>query len=286
MNPKPDTRIEYIRRINRLTEYITEHLEDELDLNRLAQMSNLSPYHFHRIVKAFLGEPLGAYIGRLRVEKAARSLRYTDLPVQEIAFSVGYDSPSSLTKVFNQYYGISPTEFRNNKNFIIMKPATINTELNLKAPQIKELEEKTALYIRQTGEYSSLDFESAYTQLWGCVKEQKLFSAGIEHICVYHDDPKVTESDKLRTDICLVIKKTATPSGEVGIKTISGGKYAIFLYQGSYDNLGAVYDTIFGHWLPESGCTLRDAPCFEKYISNPKVTAPEKLKTEIYVPIE
>ena len=127
MNPKPDTRIEYIRRINRLTEYITEHLEDELDLNRLAQMSNLSPYHFHRIVKAFLGEPLGAYIGRLRVEKAARSLRYTDLPVQEIAFSVGYDSPSSLTKVFNQYYGISPTEFRNNKNFIIMKPATINT---------------------------------------------------------------------------------------------------------------------------------------------------------------
>ncbi len=166
-----------------------------------------------------------------------------------------------------------------------MKPAAINTELNLKAPKIKELEEKTALYIRQTGSYSSLDFESAYTQLWGCVKEQKLFSAGTEHICVYYDDPKVTESEKLRTDICLVIKKPAVPQGEIGVKTISGGKYAVFLYQGSYDKLGMVYDTIFGHWLPESGCTLRDAPCFEKYISNPKVTAPEKLKTEIYVPI-
>lgn len=285
MQTKTTTQNEYTRRINRLTEYINIHIEEDLDLNKLAQICNLSPYHFHRITKAFLGEPLGAYIGRLRVEKAARSLRYTNLSVQEIAFSVGYNSPSSLTKVFNQHYGISPTEFRNNKNFVIMKPAIINTELNLKAPKIKELEEKTALYIRQTGEYSSLDFESAYTRLWGCVKEQKLFSAGIEHICVYHDDPKVTDSDKLRTDICLAIRKPAIPNGEIGIKTINGGKYAIFLHQGSYDNLGSVYDTIFGHWLPESECTLRDAPCFEKYISNPKVTAPEKLKTEIYVPI-
>ncbi len=286
MNPKPDTRIEYIKRINRLTEYINEHLDEELDLSTLAELCNLSPYHFHRVVKAFLGESLGAYIGRLRVEKAARSLRYTDMPVQEVAFSVGYNSPSSLTKVFNQYYGISPTEFRNNKNFVIMKKAVINPELNLKAPKILELEEKTALYIRLTGEYSSLDFGSAYTKLWGCVKEQKLFSAGIEHICVYYDDPKVTESDKLRTDVCLVIRKPATPTGEIGIKTIAGGKYAVFLYQGSYDKLGTVYDTIFGHWLPESGCTLRDAPCFEKYISNPEVTAPEMLKTEIYLPVE
>jgi len=45
--------------------------------------------------------------------------------------------------------------------------------------------------------------------------------------------------------------------------------------------LGAVYDTIYGKWLPESGERLRNYHCFEKYISNP-----EKLKTEIYVPIE
>ncbi len=98
MNPKPDTRIEYIKRINRLTEYINEHLDEALDLHKLAELSNLSPYHFHRIVKAFLGEPPGAYISRLRVEKAARSLRYSDLSVQEIAYSVGYDSPLIVNK--------------------------------------------------------------------------------------------------------------------------------------------------------------------------------------------
>lgn len=286
MQNKLTTREEYLRRINIVTEYINNHLDEKLDLSKLADLSNLSPFHFHRITKAFLGEPIGAYITRMRVETAARLLRYTDLPVQDIAFSVGYEMPSSLSKIFNQYYDISPIEFRNDKNFIIMKPALINPELNLKAPKIIDLEDQSLIYIRHTGDYSSLDFCGAWTKLWGCVKSQKLFTAGIEHICVYHDDPKVTEADKLRTDICLVIHKPAQPEGEIGVKTLRGGKYAVFHYQGSYDNLGSVYDTIFGHWLPECGMQLRNVACYEKYLNNPDKTEPAKLKTEIYVPVQ
>lgn len=283
---KPNTREEYLKRINLLTEHINAHLAEELDLSRLAEMCMFSPYHFHRIAKAFLGEPLGSYINRLRVESATRSLRYTDSSIQDIAYGVGYDSPSSFNKVFKQYYGISPSEFRNNKIFVLMERPINNTELNLKKPKIQEVEEKTAIYIRLIGNYSELDFGGAWQRLWGCVKEQKLFSAGIEHIAVYHDDPQLTEADKLRTDICLVVRKPATAQGEIGVRNIGGGKYAIFLYQGPYENLSAVYDHIFGQWLPESGFTLRSSPCMEKYVNNPETSAPNKLKTEIYVPVE
>jgi AraC family transcriptional regulator len=286
MPTKPSTCEEYQRRINIVTEYIDNHLDEKLDLCLLAELSNLSPFHFHRITKAFLGEPIGAYIARVRVEQAARLLRYTELSIQEIAFSVGYEMPSSLTKIFNQYYGISPVKFRNDKNFIIMKQATINPALNLKAPKMVDLDDQQIIYLRHTGDYSSLDFGGAWTKLWGCVKSQKLFTAGISHICVYYDDPKVTEADKLRTDICLVVHKPAHAEGEIGVRTMSGGKYAVFLYQGTYENLGSVYDTIYGHWLPDSGILLRNAACFEKYLNNPENTAPEKLKTEIYVPVE
>ncbi|MDR3705419.1 MAG: AraC family transcriptional regulator [Paludibacteraceae bacterium] len=286
MTSKHETRQDYLQRINRLTEYINAHLAEELDLHSLAEKSNFSPYHFHRVVKAFLGEPLGAFINRLRVEQAARALRYTGNTVQNIAFSVGYDSPSSLTKVFKLYYGISPIQFRNNKNFVIMERPLVSTELNLKAPKIIEMEEKNVIYIRVTGNYSDIDFGGTWARLWQRVKEQKLFSAGIEHMAVYQDDPDVTDRAKLRTDICLVVHKPAQPQGEIGVRTLPAGKYAVFLYQGSYEFLHAVYDTIFSQWLPESGCSLRSAPCMEKYISNPENTAPEKLKTEIYVPIE
>lgn len=286
MQQRPSTKEEYQKQVNNIVEYINDHLSEELDLSILAEKANFSPFHFHRIMKAFLGEALGAYITRLRVETAARLLRYTDLPVQDIAYRLGYDVPSSLSKIFKSFYGISPTEFRNNKSYTIMRPSLLSEDLKLKSPKIEELESKKAIYIQLTGEYSGLDFGGTWMKLWQYVKENKLYSASIEHLCIYHDDPKVTASDKLRTDVCLVINKAAQAKGEIGLKEIKGGKYAIFHYQGSYDHLGSVYDTIYGKWLPESGYVLRDAPGFEKYINNPADTPAEKLKTEIYVPVE
>jgi len=286
MNQRPSTKEEYQKQVNIIVEYINDHLGEELDLNILADKANFSPFHFHRIMKAFLGESLGAYIMRLRVETAARLLRYTELPIQDIAYRLGYDVPSSLSKAFKSFYGISPKEFRNNKMYTIMKPSLLNEDLKLKAPKIQDLESKKAIYIQLIGEYSSLDFEGTWTKLWQYVKENKLFSAGIEHLCIYHDDPKVTASDKLRTDVCLTIHKPTQAKGEIGLKEIKEGKYAAFLYQGSYEHLGSVYDTIYGKWLPESGYKLRDVPAFEKYVNNPSDTLEEKLKTEIYVPIE
>jgi len=286
MKQRPSTTQEYRKQINIIVEYIVNNLDAELDLNRLAEKANFSPFHFHRIIKAFLGEPLGAFIVRVKVETAARLLRYTDMPVQDVAYRIGYDTPSSLTKVFKSFYGISPVEFRNNKNYTIMRPALINENLNLKAPVVKELENRKVIYIQQIGEYSSLDFAGAWTKLWQFVKENKLFMAGIEHLCVYFNDPKITAAEKLRTDICLAIHKPVEPKGEIGVKEIEGGRYAVFSYQGSYEHLGSVYDTIYGKWLPEYGYKLRDLPVFEKYLNNPENTEPDKLKTEIYVPVE
>ena len=79
--------------------YIREHLDKEIDMRRLAVLSAFSPFHFHRIMRAYLKEPIGAFIIRTRVETAAKLLRYTDLPVADIAYRVGYDTPSSLTMV-------------------------------------------------------------------------------------------------------------------------------------------------------------------------------------------
>jgi len=286
MEQRLSTKEDYLKRVNIVVEYINNHLNEDIDLEKLADISNFSKWHFQRMIKAFLGESIGAFIQRVRVETAAKLLRYSNLPVSVIAYEVGYDTPSSLSKIFRMFYQISPSKYRNNKNFTIMKSIQLNENLNLKTPKVLTLEPKQAIYLKLTGGYQTLDFGSAWNRLWQFVKENKLFSAGIEHIAIYHDDPKVTEESKLRTDVCLVLPKKAEPKGEIGIKTIEGGKYAMFLYTGYYEYLGAVYDTIYGKWLPESGQKLRNYHCFEKYINNPNDTPPEKLKTEIYVPIE
>ena len=275
---------DYVQRINKVVAYINNHLDETLDIKTLANEAALSDFHFHRIFKALKGEAIGGYITRLRLEATARLLRYTALTIEEIAFNIGYETPASLSKAFKKQYGISPTEYRTNKDTYIMKKEIINPDLALKAPKIVTLEPKNLIYIALTGAYGSLDYGKAYEQLWAVIKAQKLFTKGIESICISYDDPKITESSLQRSDVCLAIHKPATPQEEVSCKTLAGGKYAVFFYQGSYENLSQVYDTAV-RWVIDHQYTLREEPFFEKYLNDAHRTPKEKLKTEIYIPI-
>jgi len=275
---------DYIQRINKVVAYINNHLDETLDLKTLANEAALSDFHFHRIFKALKGEAIGGYITRLRLEATARLLRYTALTIEEIAFNIGYETPASLSKAFKKQYGISPTEYRTNKDTYIMKKEIINPDLALKAPKIVTLEPKNLIYVALTGAYGSLDYGKAYEQLWAVIKAQKLFTKGIESICISYDDPKITEGSLQRSDVCLAIHKPATPQEEVSCKTLAGGKYAVFFYQGSYENLSQVYDTAV-RWVIDHEYTLREEPFFEKYLNDARRTPKEKLKTEIYIPI-
>ena len=275
---------DYIQRINKVVAYINNHLDETLDLKKLANEAALSDFHFHRIFKALKGEAIGGYITRLRLEAIARLLRYTTLTIEEIAFNIGYETTASLSKAFKKQYGISPTEYRTNKDTYIMKKEIINPDLALKTPKIVTLEPKNLIYVALTGAYGSLDYGKAYEQLWAVIKAQKLFTKGIESICISYDDPKITEGSLQRSDVCLAIHKPATPQEEVSCKTLAGGKYAVFFYQGSYENLSQVYDTAV-RWVIDHEYTLREEPFFEKYLNDARRTPKEKLKTEIYIPI-
>ena len=275
---------DYVQRINKVVAYINNHLDETLELKTLANEAALSDFHFHRIFKALKGEAIGGYITRLRLEATARLLRYTALTIEEIAFNIGYETPASLSKAFKKQYGISPTEYRTNKDSYIMKKEIINPDLALKAPKIVTLEPKNLIYVALTGAYGSLDYGKAYEQLWAVIKAQKLFTKGIESICISYDDPKITEGSLQRSDVCLAIHKSATPQEEVSCKTLAGGKYAVFFYQGSYENLSQVYDTAV-RWVIDHQYTLREEPFFEKYLNDARRTPKEKLKTEIYIPI-
>ena len=275
---------DYIQRINKVVAYINDHLDESLDLKTLAEVAALSEFHFHRVFKALKGESIGAHISRLRIVAAARLLRYSALSIEDIAFNIGYEAPAALSKAFKNQYGITPTKYRTNKDIYIMKKEIINPDLALKAPKIMELEPKNLIYVALTGEYGTLDYGKAYEQLWAVVKSQKLFTKGIESICVSYDDPKITEASLQRSDIGLAIHKPAQPEGNVSCKTLAGGKYAVFFYQGSYSHLAAV-DDVAMRGVVESEYELRDEPLFEKYLNDSRRTPEEKLKTEVYIPV-
>ena len=113
MTSGPNRRGEYTARINRVLDYIQAHLAEELTLEQLARVANFSRYHFHRVFRTLVGEPLGAHIQRLRVEKAARLLCFDpSVPVTNIALDCGYSSSAAFSRAFREALGMSPSEWR------------------------------------------------------------------------------------------------------------------------------------------------------------------------------
>lgn len=166
-----------------------------------------------------------------------------------------------------------------------MKPAIIKPDLELKS-EIKNVPERKAIYIRLSGDYRLNDYGGTWLRLIQFTKEQNLPMGDVSPLCIYHDDPKVTPTEKLRTDVCMILSVEAAPKGDVGFKILPAGRYAVFVYKGPYENLQAVYDTIYGKYIPEMECTIRDESSAERYLNDPCMTAPEDLLTEIYIPVE
>lgn len=98
--------------VRRVTEFMAAHLAQDLSLGELADLANLSPYHFARAFKKSVGLPPYRYQVRLRVEKACALLRETNLTVAEIADIIGYDTPQAFARMFRRQMGVCPSEYR------------------------------------------------------------------------------------------------------------------------------------------------------------------------------
>ena len=263
------------------------NLGEKLDLEMLASLAHFSPFHFHKIMRAYLRESLGSYIIRVRMDTAASLLLYSTEPVSDIAYRIGYDTPAAFTKAFQKRFGTSPSDYRQNKGSLRLEKVQLSTlnfkMMNLK-PRFKEIKSIPVVYVHAIGDYNNVG--PAWEKLSKFMKEKKLFSFGVDFIGVSYDDPSVTETEKLRYDACASVKKEVKSEGEIGYKVLDGGLYAIFRHTGPYAEFSRTYDQIYLNWLPDSGYELRDAPPLEFYLNDPDRTKPENLKTDIYVPVK
>ncbi len=102
--------------MHRVLEYIDRHLDEPLELGALAAVANFSPFHFHRLFTAWMGETLGDYMRRRRLEMAAQRLATQPrLPVMQVALSVGFGSTEAFARAFKAHFGATPTAYRKEK---------------------------------------------------------------------------------------------------------------------------------------------------------------------------
>jgi AraC family transcriptional regulator len=99
-------------KLNNVLVYIDESLGESLKVRELAERVGLSQFHFARMFRRSVGRPPHGYLTDLRMERAKRLLRETDLPLARVATSVGYQTQAHFTGVFHREVGVTPGNYR------------------------------------------------------------------------------------------------------------------------------------------------------------------------------
>ncbi len=276
----------YYQRFNEVLKYIHFHLDEKLDLDKLASIALVSKHHFHRLIKAYLGEPLGVYINRIKVETGAKLLKYTDNSIAEIAYKIGYETPTSFNKSFKKQFGVSPTQFRKNPNhsFEIIKNNTEKTTFDL-MQEIKIIQPILVLSNQSKGLIDLIDKTEVWENLMKFAKQNHLLNPQSNLYGITWDDPSITSKQYIRYDACISVQKEIKHSRFV-IKKIAGGKYMCFTYKGDYKYLGDVYDQIFREYIIPKKIHLREDVLFDQYLNDINTTKSKELLTVIYIPIQ
>jgi AraC family transcriptional regulator len=104
-----------VRKQKRVVEFIEEHLAEDISLATLAELVDLSLYHFARAFRQSFGVPPHRYHMARRMVRAQNLLHRSALPVTQIGLQIGFRETSSFTRAYRKFAGVTPSEFRRNR---------------------------------------------------------------------------------------------------------------------------------------------------------------------------
>lgn len=273
----------YLESIHNVLCYIDAHLDEEHSLDKLSQKAHLSKFHFHRIIKAHLNESLASYINRIRMETAVKLIRYSNQPIKDIAYDIGYKTPAAFNKAFKKLYNTNPLEVRKH-NFIKPKD-NIKKVQHFEFVVVEKYFPSTyVIYHQSRGTLGGKETSENWDKFFHKAEKNGLISFDTKFYGINWDDPEITKISKIRYDACISVNTSKVDS--FSVRTIKGGQHLCFLYKGDYQNLSEVYDCIFREWIIKNEIELREDPVFEHYVNNKNLTNKDELLTEIYVPIK
>lgn len=297
---------EYKKRIVKTIQYIDNHLDARLNLEKIAGVGAYSPFHFHRIFKMITGETLQNYIIRKKIEKSAFYLAVKKtIGIKEIYLELGFSDHSVFNKTFKKYYGVSPSKFRRSapesfhkilttesKNgqvdtvfdqYICNVENLLNwTKMNLKI-KVTDLQEMNLASVMSLG---MANVEPSYGVLIEWAKKKHLFpNDHVKMISVYHDSFKVTPPEKVRIHACMLLEeKLKAQEGEIFPEVIDAGKFIVGNGEVTLNNFEECWVSLF-LWMNENGHTMRKAFPFEIYHSNFKEHPEGKMWVDFCIPI-
>ncbi|WUR11838.1 AraC family transcriptional regulator [[Empedobacter] haloabium] len=275
-------RHEYDRRMHRVLDHIDRHLDRQLSVAELADVAHFSPFHFHRMFTAWMGETVADHVRRRRVETAASRLAtQPEVTVLQAALAAGFGSAEAFTRAFKLRFGQPPTAWRaaqqdSKTSQVRRKPgqadaatggqddgSTNRKERIMIEVIITERNPVHVAYLRKTGPYGP-----ELGRFWGEVvypwmATNNLLGRPRYGICL--DDPTVTAPEQCRYDAAVEVPPEQALSGNPMRTVVPGGQYAVHRFRGPVEQVVGAWLALTRDWLPASGLQLDARPFVEHY---------------------
>ena len=246
--------------------------------------------------------------------------------VTEVALDCGFGGSAAFARAFRAAFGVSATAFRagnRKKRKTIRKnaqagpggesyhasldaamvaggPSTRRLEMAM-APGTETVKTKEAqsvrvetidpmpvAYVRHIGPYAGdvALFERLFGRLCQWVGARGLFGPNTRLLTIYHDNPDVTDPERLRISVCATVPAGTAADGEVGVMAIEGGKYAVASFDLDVADYGPAWQWFMGTWFPSSGFQPGDGTCFELMLNDPHAHPQGRHLVEFWEPVK
>ncbi|MDA3926268.1 MAG: helix-turn-helix domain-containing protein [Kiritimatiellae bacterium] len=238
---------------------LRNRLEQKIHIPNLAAEAGLSERQFHRLFHSALGESPAAHMRRLRLERSATWLAYTDFPVIDAALAGGYNSREGFTREFHEHFGCAPGAFRKRvrsklRRIPAQSPTTLGKPYELALPQMR--------LVAWPHLGSGNDAVATWMTFGRWAVKNNLLTPHTLPISVLYDDELITPSAYARLDATLVVdphQNIDECDGLPAVYNLVGGRHVIIPFSGSLYDLKAAWVWFALRWFPVSGYALRDA---------------------------
>ena len=260
-------------------------------------MACFSEFHFHRIFSAVSGETLNNFTNRLRLEKAARLLRFSDRSLTDIALDCGFSSSATFSRAFRSGYDTSPSQFRKSgeiKKSKICKDLATGQEyvLPMSAKEKKaafpvrliDIPERHVAYIRITNVSDWNRIIAAFKTMIEWAKSQKILSQGILFGMTV-DDPDVTPKHLYRYEVCLASSLPFKCLEGMSKLKMPAMRYAATQVSGDIRKVATAWDYLIRSWLIQSAYEPEHAPALEVFLDKEKATDWSHFELELCLPV-
>jgi len=289
----------YEQRLNEVLDYIERNYDQPLMLAHISDVAQFSPFHFHRLFTAYVGETPHVFVRRLRLQKAMALMeRRPQKNLSEVAVESGFAQSSDFSRAFREVYGYPPskhTKGRVSEDSKIRQEMLANKGYHFRGPndsaegdnfqvRIEELPAQRIAFVRVIGGYQPDRLMAALERLltWG---RKRGIYPGATLASSSPDNPDIVPTSRYRIDLCMILPEATRETGRISFGVLPAMRYAMVHCLGDIHKVDRAWKFMFSSWLPKSGYEPLDAPYVELFRNSDDSDGWSTLDLDCCVPI-